>query len=213
MWRDHEKKHSNGRTHVCEKCGRSFYEKVGLRKHKCGIAREGGKPSVEQWGIEQGSFSKVTSGQRLFSCYQCSSSFSSRSNLNSHMRLHSPDNPNVCNKCDKIFLCAAYLNKHLRVHHEGKAREKRSGDELPRKKEHLSQNLVARHHLKLGTVKWNRCRKRKWAAPEKKEFHCVKCRSSFMLRNTLMKHVVTHHASANQHRRIRLSMKISGNFL
>ncbi len=144
------------------------------------------------------------------------------SNLNSHMRLHSPDNSNVCAVCQKPFLNAAYLTKHLKVHLMGKTRENRSQVELPRKEEylrahcegkatsntsgdklsknnqHFVQNRV-KNQLKLSTGKRAGLGKfkTKWATQEKKVFSCTLCRSSFMLHNTLKKHMMVNHPSGS----------------
>ncbi len=200
-WVDHEKKHKHGRIYVCEKCGRGFFQKVGLRKHLCGSKRRigGGRRPVYQEEshsfkstnmnlrhhvgrnqsegtkgksarIERKSTQKSQTGQ-IFSCHVCYAIFATGSSFKQHMKSHDTNNVNTCTVCQQSFTSPAVLREHLQSHREGTKLER-------------------------VTNPATRVRKRKWAAPVKKEFACNRCRSSFMLESTLIKHRKIHFTAA-----------------
>ena len=244
--RDHEKRHTV--RFRCEACKRDFTSKFALKKHKCGIRRA-------RWGFRAPAKTRAfaSRAERPYPCKKCNWAFSSKENLTTHFKLHSPKNPNVCRACSRPFLCPAYLAKHMKKIHdvetEGK-RDWRSNKRMRRPhkdigfscavcfaifeqrssfrqhmkshnannmkshdannvktctvcetsfnsaadlREHLQSHLVG-GHVKRPTTVTKRARKRKWSAPEKKEFPCALCSSSFMLQNTLNKHMLIHHS-------------------
>ncbi len=108
--------------------------------------------------------------ERLYSCHECDAKFLHERSLKKHRKLHDPNNHNVCGVCSQPFECAADLEKHLQSHLDT----------------NQSRNVSKERNKK----KW--LKKRKWIAPEKKGFSCSECNSSFMLRNTLVKHLRLH---------------------
>ncbi|KAI1905041.1 hypothetical protein AGOR_G00011860 [Albula goreensis] len=59
------------------------------------------------------SSSSTTSRMR---CVICHRGFNSRSNLRSHMRIHTLDKPFVCRYCDRRFSQSSTLRNHIRLH-------------------------------------------------------------------------------------------------
>ncbi len=60
---------------------------------------------------------KVHTGEKPYSCSQCSRSFAESFNLNNHVRReHAGERPFSCYQCAKIFFFSGELKKHVAVH-------------------------------------------------------------------------------------------------
>ncbi|KAL0970053.1 hypothetical protein UPYG_G00236490 [Umbra pygmaea] len=84
----------NLRICFCTDCGKAFARKRHLRWHQR-LSHTGEKP---------------------YSCSQCTRIFSLRKNLAKHKRFHTGEKPYSCNHCEKSFRCNAKLKTHMRFH-------------------------------------------------------------------------------------------------
>lgn len=130
--RTHEKTHSDTRPYVCSACPKSFKIRGDLKRHYRIHTNE--RPY--QCRIEGCDLKFITSDNRkchelihqnirLFTCSQCTKSFSNKRNLVNHENIHTKTKPYVCNVCERRFTEYSSWYKHSRVHKCEKDEEQR----------------------------------------------------------------------------------------
>ncbi|XP_054620427.1 zinc finger protein 134-like isoform X3 [Dunckerocampus dactyliophorus] len=63
---------------------------------------------------------KVHSGEKLFSCSLCDKRFKEHRELVSHFRVHTGEKPFRCAVCHKCFRYSGHVSRHMRLHTAGK---------------------------------------------------------------------------------------------
>ncbi|TRY71984.1 hypothetical protein TCAL_03953 [Tigriopus californicus] len=111
-------------------------------------------------------------------CRQCEQSFSSRSQLKAHQKIHSDDPRNQCNICDRICSNKTELSKHTLTH---------TGDrphpcDLCGKR--FVQKSQANHHMRTVHARQ--------LGENPRKYDCPQCAKGFTSKSILLKHIKIH---------------------
>ncbi|KAM9858290.1 PR domain zinc finger protein 12b [Aulostomus maculatus] len=101
--------------------GNSHNTFLGIPGIPGGDEETGKKSKSDEFHTCEGSSSSSTSSSSSSSlgrmrCVICHRGFNSRSNLRSHMRIHTLDKPFVCRFCNRRFSQSSTLRNHVRLH-------------------------------------------------------------------------------------------------
>ena len=120
------------RPNVCEVCGKGFFNKNMLGRHKIDVHVKDKKfkcdlcPKVFLRRHKLATHMNLHSGIRPFVCNQCGQSFTVAYNLKVHERLHTGEKPYKCDQCDAAFAQKNSLDVHMKKHGVGSARQERA---------------------------------------------------------------------------------------
>ncbi|XP_063391372.1 gastrula zinc finger protein XlCGF57.1-like [Cydia fagiglandana] len=117
----HTQKSPKKRAHICDRCGKGFYNKSDLAAHvasheearpfQCEICKADFKTV-----IRLKAHIKLHNDFKPYSCIQCFRRFRLRKQLKSHEIIHTDSLPFVCPYCSKAFRFKSILDLHLRQH-------------------------------------------------------------------------------------------------
>ena len=118
----HMKVHMGDMSYSCEICDKEFAQKLSLERHV--LKHSGEKPFVcdhcdkvytSELGLKQHLRYKHME-DTLIKCNRCNKSFSNRTTLDIHKRIHTGEKPYKCCFCDRSFAQGGNLNKHMKNH-------------------------------------------------------------------------------------------------
>ncbi|XP_067321361.1 zinc finger protein 436-like isoform X2 [Anolis sagrei] len=180
--------------YICSNCGKSFISSLVCGRAKMVHKKE--KPSPHS---EKGP-SDFQMGEKPYTCTDCGKTFSFRSSLVCHQRLHTGEKPYKCLDCGKHFSQSSNLLNHQRIHTGEKpyscvdcgksfsnsssltSHERTHRGEKPYKCSSCGKNFschsVLRIHERIHTGE--------------KPYECLDCGKSFSRREFLIGHQRTH---------------------
>ncbi|RVE43794.1 hypothetical protein evm_011565 [Chilo suppressalis] len=173
------------KTLICNFCQKAFTRKFNLKLHlkrhlgekdwpcpKCGIRQ------LTQWLARRHCGPRP---RRPCPVAGCDKSFTTNTNLNSHIRTHYGERPHACTECGKTFTTKNTLNDHLRTHTGVKPYM------CPVCGRQFATNKLAAHL-------------RAHAGAGHKAHACGSCARSFATHRALASHSLTHAPPARDHR-------------
>lgn len=134
------KVHSNEKSYICNVCRKVFGRKSSLLRHEAKYnsvelptvkCDEYSQVFTQKVNISSNSMDVDTSHEGAVSltttsiedvekknivCATCNKGFSSTSNLNQHMKMHSTENLYACHICKKAFRRKSHLTRHLETY-------------------------------------------------------------------------------------------------
>ncbi|XP_063423238.1 zinc finger protein 585A-like [Mytilus trossulus] len=193
----HFRLHTRQNIHECNLCGKIFPKRSNHIRHmeSCGkrerkvtkheVLNENSNSkdftAIEEFDVSQNAhYDKATeigvpskSLNKPFSCDLCDKSFTMKSSLVTHYKLHTGKNLMECDVCGKKFTKSYTYLRHIRTHtgdkpHKCDYCERGFGD-----KSSLNRHLTTRHKMETPYV-------------------CHMCNSKFFSKSSLEKHVWTH---------------------
>ncbi|XP_075901117.1 uncharacterized protein LOC142900614 [Nelusetta ayraudi] len=173
---EHKKIHRAKKSHDCQKCGKSFSQKSDLSVHN--RIHTGEKPFV-----------CLTCGKRFARkdhcrehegthtderhvCQECNKSFSMRTSLTRHMKVHTGEESQVCQECNQTFSLKKNLVRHMKIH---------TGE-----RPYVCQTCAKSFRLKTS-LKFHE-KTHTGVRPHV----CQECNKSYLLKKNLVRHMKTH---------------------
>lgn len=117
---------------------------------------------------------KIHTGEKPYECTQCTSSFTDKSNLARHIRTHTEEKPYQCTQCTSSFTTKSNLASHIRTH----------TGERPYQCTHCKSSFA-----ELTTLK-----RHMMTHTDEKPFQCEECLTTFTLAGALKKHMKRKHS-------------------
>ncbi|KAL0828800.1 hypothetical protein ABMA28_003713 [Loxostege sticticalis] len=199
-------------SYTCQYCDKVFMRKFNLKLHlqrhlgeKDWPCTKCGERLLTRWLAQRHCMPKP---RRTCPVHGCGKTFTTNTNLTTHMRAHSGERPHVCMECGKSFTSKNSLNNHLRIHTGAKpyicpvCGRRFTTNKLA---VHMRTHTGARPHA-CAVATCARAFSTRRAlrlhaathAPPARPHRCPLCPSAYNHRQSLRKHVRQRHAQENQ---------------
>nr|XP_060615581.1 zinc finger protein with KRAB and SCAN domains 7-like isoform X2 [Anolis sagrei ordinatus] len=165
------------KPYKCLECGKSYFQKKSLSRHK--RTHTQGKPyKCRECGKGFSCKRNVIGhemnhrGEKPYQCLECEKSFSFSDSLKLHQNTHLREKPYKCLECGKAFFQKGHLKSHINTHMQ----------EKPYKCTECGRSFSCKRRL-TGHEMNHR---------GEKPYQCLECGKSFSFRETLTQHQNTH---------------------
>ncbi|XP_044307948.1 zinc finger protein 11-like [Varanus komodoensis] len=125
----------------------------------------------------------INAGESQNTCSVCEKSFSRRSSLNRHLKIHSSERPYKCSTCGKCFIEKSALTVHIKKIHMHKSQSKKEHYECPECGESFVTRTSLSEHQRAHT--------------NETTYPCPVCEKSYMEERYLVRHLMGTHSGAN----------------
>ncbi|CAL9682797.1 unnamed protein product [Knipowitschia caucasica] len=170
--------HSEERPWACSQCDMAYRTKQQLTNHveqvHMGLrypCKDCGKQFMKETSLKRHEL--IHTGERPHQCTVCGKTFLTANELRLHTRYHTGERPYKCDVCGKAFIQSGYLKSHMRIH----TGEKPFKCDICEKAFRLSYHMKKHRRTHVGKVK---------------SFLCEDCGASFLQKNDLWEHSLTH---------------------
>ncbi|XP_033845258.2 zinc finger protein 11-like [Periophthalmus magnuspinnatus] len=170
--------HSEERPWTCTQCDMAYRTKQQLTNHveqvHIGLrypCKDCGKQFMKETSLKRHEL--IHSGERPHQCTVCGKTFLTANELRLHTRYHTGERPYKCEVCGKAFIQSGYLKSHMRIH----------TGEKPFKCDICEKGFRLSYHMK---------KHRRTHAGKGKGFLCEDCGTTFLQKNALWEHSLTH---------------------
>ncbi|KAG7302413.1 hypothetical protein JYU34_013944 [Plutella xylostella] len=115
----HLKRHAGSREHPCPTCGARFITRSLARRHCAPRPRHAcphpacGKTFTTTTNLR--THVRMHNGERPHQCSECGKHFACKNTLRDHVRIHTGEKPYICSVCGKTFTTNK-LSAHMRTH-------------------------------------------------------------------------------------------------
>lgn len=125
------------------------------------------------------STSLPSSSKKKFRCKLCGVEYRRKSNLVSHMRIHTGETPYSCTFCGKAFRRSDYLKLHIKIH---------TGEKRRRSKPFICEQCGMKYRCALSL------RNHMWKHSGERPYACSVCEKRFFDKRILIRHKIDCHS-------------------
>ncbi|KAK9720357.1 Zinc finger, C2H2 type [Popillia japonica] len=110
------RQHEGKRPHVCEQCGKSFFQAMVLKQHM--LIHTGEKPYACRLCGKKFRQKGCVTQHMPYACRLCGKKFRQKGCVTQHMRIHTGETPHPCKFCTAAFKHSHHLRGHIKAHHK-----------------------------------------------------------------------------------------------